>query len=576
MQSSCLHRFSSTNGTSIRFTSGVPTPLKPTKEFVLFSVRPVSIVSTLAAFAQLFLGGTHICCLGAVAPAEPPSASVAQTTVRTLNVREYRVAGAKHLTAQEIGEAVYPHLGPGRTPEDVEAARTALEAVYKEKGFQTVTVEIPEQDARSGIIVLRATENKVGRLRVKGSRYFSLEQIKKAAPSLAEGSLPNFNDITREIVALNTWTDRRVTPTLRPGVEPGTVDIDLEVKDTLPLHGSIELNNRYSADTTPLRLNGGLSYTNLWQAGHTFGFNFQIAPENTDDAKVYSAFYQMRFPQLPALSLILQGTKQDSNVSTLGGAAVAGRGEILGARAVITLPPRPDFYHSLTFGYDYKKFEENVLFGLVTTQTPITYDPFSIAYSATWAPKGRVTEINAALNFHFRGMGADQAEFDAKRFGSDGSFFYLRGDLAHTQDLPGGFELYALVQGQASGQPLVNSEQFSGGGLGTVRGYLESAALGDNGLFGTLELRTPSLLGWWKNSQSEWRFHAFLDAGYLTLNDPLPEQISRFELASYGLGTSFRLLDTLNGSIDAGVPLIGQGTISPYELLFTFRISAEF
>jgi hemolysin activation/secretion protein len=503
---------------------------------------------------------------------------------RRLNIREYRVAGARRLNAREIGEAVYPYLGPMRTEQDVESARKALEELYREKGFQTVTVEIPPQEGRGGIVVLKVEENTVGRLRVKGSRYFSLSEIKRRVPSLAEGSLPNFNDIEREIVALNQWPDRRITPNLRPGVEPGTVDIDLEVKDSFPLHGSVELNNRYSPDTTPLRLNGSISYGNLWQAGHSAGFSFQIAPERLEDAKVFSAYYTARFAQLPWLSLTLLGTKQDSNVSTLGGAAVAGRGEILGARATLTLPNRKNFYHSLTFGFDYKKFDENVLFGLAETVTPITYYPWSIAYNGTWAAKGRITELNAGVTFHFRGMGSDQVEFDDKRFGADGSFFYLRGDLSHTEPLPKGFEIYAKVQGQASGRPLLNSEQFSGGGLESARGYLESVALGDNALFGTIELRTPSLLQPWRTGKkdkddpgdSEWRLYAFVDAGFLTLNEPLPEQTSRFDLASYGIGSQIRLFHHFHGSVDLGVPLISQGTTRVNEALLTFRLWGDF
>ena len=550
---------------------------------MLRSIVPL-VCSSSAALAATLLASTSYAAETEQGIAPEVAPTVNQTAVGPLNVREYRVAGAKHLTPAEIGEAVYPFLGPGRTLEHIEGARAAVEALYKEKGFQTVNVEIPDQDARRGIIVLKVNENKIGRLRVKGSRYFSLAEIKRRAPSLAEGTVPNFNAITADVLALNTWPDRKVTPSLHnPGVEPGTVDIDLEVKDTLPLHGSVELNNRYSPDTTELRLNASLSYTNLWQAGHTLGFNFQIAPERVDDALVYSAYYSARFPQVPWLNLVLQATKQDSNVSTLGGAAVAGRGSIIGARAVITLPPLPNFYHTLTFGYDYKSFEENTLFGLVTSQAPIDYDPFSIAYSATWASEkgearklGHITELNAGLTFHLRGLGADEQEFDLKRFGASGSFFYLRGDLAHTQDLPGGMELYALIQGQASGQPLVNSEQFSGGGLGSARGYLESQVLGDNALLGTLELRSPSLLGWWKGSDSEWRVYAFFDAGVLTLNDPLPEQVSRFELASYGVGSNLRLLGHLNGSLDAGIPLISQGTTLAHDVLLTFRVWAEF
>ncbi len=99
---------------------------------------------------------------------------------------------------------------------------------------------------------------------------------------MSEGKVPNFTDVTRDVVALNKLADLRVTPALQPGVEPGTVDIDLNVKDTLPLHGAVELNNRYSADTTPLRLNGSISYNNLWQAGHTINASFQVAPERPD------------------------------------------------------------------------------------------------------------------------------------------------------------------------------------------------------------------------------------------------------------------------------------------------------
>src|SRR5262249_7051154 len=158
-------------------------------------------------------------------------------------------------------------------------------------------------------------------------------EIKRRAPSLAEGTLPNFNDVTRDIVALNTLPDRRITPTMRPGVEPGTWDVDLNVKDTFPLHGSVELNNRASPDTTDLRVNGSVSYNNLWQLGHSAGASFQVSPQDLSEVKVLSGYYIARFPSVNWLSLMASGTKQNSNVSTLGGVAVAGRGEIAGLRA---------------------------------------------------------------------------------------------------------------------------------------------------------------------------------------------------------------------------------------------------
>ena len=127
---------------------------------------------------------------------------------------------------------------------------------------------------------------------------------------------------------------------------------------------------------------------------------------------------------------------------------------------------------------------------------------------------------------------------------------------------------------------LINSEQFSGGGLGTVRGYLESSALGDNGVFGTLELRSPSFLHGAgkdsKNPANEWRVYGFIDAGHLTLNDPLPEQQGSFDLISVGVGSHLRLWNHFNGSFDLGVPLTGQGAISAGDWLATFRLWADF
>jgi hemolysin activation/secretion protein len=512
------------------------------------------------------------------APAAAPTSAEqeAQSATGSLFIREFRVKGSTKLPMPEVEDAVYPYLGPGRTEGDVEQARAALEKVYQDKGFQTVSVVIPQQEVRGGVVYLQVEEAKVGRLRVKGSRYFSLDAIKKGAPSLAEGKVPNFNEVARDMVALNQLPDRRITPTMRPGVEPGTYDVDLNVKDTFPLHGSLELNNRYSQNTTPLRLNGAVSYSNLWQLGHTLGFSFQIAPQNIDDAQVYSAYYLARIPQVEWFSLMFQATRQNSNVSTLGGGATAGNGSIVGGRAMFTLPApnTVGFYHSLSLGLDYKHFDQDITVGGVTTGSPITYWPWSLNYNAALAGKSSTTELNAAVVFGFQGMGSTEVEFDNRRYNADGSFIYFRGDLSHTQDLPFGFQAYGQTQGQIANQPLVDSEQFSLGGLDTVRGYLESEVLGDNALCGTFELRTPSVpqvLG-----IDEWRFYGFVDGGAATLNDPLPEQTSRFNLASIGAGSRIHLLEFLNGSVDAGVPLISQPDSSRGQVRVTFRLWGEF
>ncbi len=71
-----------------------------------------------------------------------------QAGVGSLFIREIRIKGATKLPTGEVEEAVYPYLGPGRSEADVEQARAALEKAYQDKGFQTVSVSIPQQEVR--------------------------------------------------------------------------------------------------------------------------------------------------------------------------------------------------------------------------------------------------------------------------------------------------------------------------------------------------------------------------------------------------------------------------------------------
>ena len=530
--------------------------------------------------------------MGAAASAVLVLASSAAETpepapVPRLFIREYRVLGAHELPAVEIQDVVTPFLGPERTTEDVEAARAALEKAYHDKGFQAAAVLVPEQRGSRGIIFLQVTEGRVAQLRVKGSRYFLPSEIKRQAQSLAEGKAIDFNNVTRDIVGLNQLADRQVTPALRPGTEPGTVNVDLTVKDKFPLHGSVELNNRASADTSSLRLDASLSYNNLWQQGHSIGGSFQISPENLDEVKVITGYYIWRFPGVDWLSVLVQGTKSDSDVNTLGSLAVVGRGETLGGRIIFTLPPLQNFYHSLSAGFDFKRTRQltTPLLGGVVTDQSVTYFPLNASYNATWAPKGSVTELNASLTLGLRGVGdhnrnpqdlTSKGGFDDFRYLADSNFVTLSGDLSHTHELPKGFQAYLKVQGQISDQPLINTEQFAGGGLGTARGYLEAEELGDNAVFGTVELRSPSLVPWLPGKGHEWRIYAFGDAGKLTLHSPLPEQESSFLLASYGVGSRIQLWDFLNASVDLAIPTISQGRTKANDPFLHFRVWADF
>jgi hemolysin activation/secretion protein len=573
-------------------TAGVVAPVGS-----LFAVAPAYAVEAASGTAAQNSGAqdtnaqnSKAATAPAVAPAGSAPAQKSTAPVQHFDIDDFAVQGADTLPEIDIDEAIYQFLGPNRTADDVEKARAALEKAYHDKGFQTVSVSVPQQNAQAKVITLKVTELKVGRLRVKNSRYFDLNKIADKAKSLKEGTVPNFNDVTKDIVALNQWPDRRVTPALRAGVTPGTVDVDLNVEDKVPIHGSVEVNNRESPNTTDLRVTSTVHYDDLWQLGHSFSFSYQVAPERPDDAQVFSASYLAHVEDVDWLSVLFYGVKSSSDVATVGGTNIVGPGQIFGGRAVITLPGKDDFFHTLSVGIDYKHFDQTVALGGTGFESPVTYYPVVAIYGATFQNEKYTTQLNASLTWNVRPLSSDPTDFDNKRFAASASFTHLNADLSHTQELPEGFQLYGKVQGQVADGPLVSSEQMSVGGLDTVRGYLESEVLGDNGIVGNLEVRSPNVGDLLQKQVkdetgqgaprfttfNEVRLFGFTDAGTVTVLDPLPEQQSKFDVWSYGIGTRFKLLNYLNGTVIYSVPMISQSFTQARDPRVSFRIWGEF
>jgi len=532
----------------------------------------------------------------------PPGVSTnAVDRSQLLYIKEFRVIGSHQLGRAEIEKAVYPFMGPERTPDDVEQARAALEKAFQEKGFQTVSVQIPPQTGKRGIVFLQVTEAKVGRLNVEGSRYFSIDAIKKKVPSLKPGSVPDFNQVSKEILALNQWSDRQVIPTLTPGFEPGTVDVNLKVKDTLPWHGSAEYNNRYSYGTPMNRFNVASSYDNLWQRGDSIGGSYQTSPDQPSAVENYNLFYTARIPAVDWLRLNVSYGYQNST-STLpasgsGSGASLGNGYTAGFRFLFALPSEKDFSQSFNWGIDFKHNNQitslsQVSAGANLPGMPLDYWPIRLNYNAVLAPTNSVTIFDAGLSFGIRGaileLGnnrfGNEGEIQASRAGADGGFFVFKSDLSHTHDLPGGFQIYGKIQGQFSPEPLIYTEQYAAGGLDTCRGYLEGAVVGDSALMGSAELRSPLLLAGHMGID-EWRVYAFFDGGAVYNTYPSSATSTppnQYNLASYGFGSRAKIYKYLNGSVDCGIPLITQPfnqnppAVMAWSPLVTFRLFGEF
>ena len=148
--------------------------------------------------------------------------------------------------------------------------------------------------------------------------------------------------------------------------------------------------------------------------------------------------------------------------------------------------------------------------------------------------------------------------------------------IERNQQLPGGFSLLAKLDGQLSDQPLISNEQYTAGGVESVRGYCESEASGDNALHGVIELAAPELL---KQASKE-RFsvipYLFYDIAHLGVRDPLPGQAWSADLQGIGFGMRGALLKNVDFQTDLGFPLHDTSLTKAGDARLHFKVRYQF
>jgi len=416
-------------------------------------------------------------------------------------IYEFEVNGNSLLQVDALEAAVLPHMGEAQTLKNVEAARAALAQAYQDAGYLTVVVSIPEQNVDGGVLQLQVTEAPVERLRVVGAQYTLPSVVAQRLDQAQEGRVPNFTVLQQQIESVNRSADIKVSPVLKAGKTPGTVEVQLDVEDQLPLHGSAEISNRQSPNTTPTRLSAALRYDNLWQAGHSLGMTMQTSPEKPSETGVLTANYVLPWGTGgDALTTYLVSSR--SEFASLAGGGSLGASDTLGARYAQQLGGQEGRIQSLSWGADYKHILQSDVGGL--RENTLRYLPLSLGYRSLWLGPSQPTVVDASLVLGVRGLlGNSDRQFEAKRAQALSSFAVARAGWQGTTDLPGYAQwmLGAKVEGQLASGVLLPSEQFVAGGVDSVRGYLEGERSGDQALRASLEINSPStklgnMLGW--------------------------------------------------------------------------------
>ena len=364
-------------------------------------------------------------------------------------VRAYEIRGDSLLTVAILTSVLVKYTGTNVGISDIVKAASELQMEYRDRGYPTVSVTIPQQQLTNGIVKFRVFEGHLSEILVVSNRFYSSNNVMRALPSLKDDMIINGPVFQGELDRANANQDRQIYPQIEPGDEVNTTRLRLEVRDRLPLHAKTELNNESSPGTPELRINSSMVYNNLWQHEHSVGLQYSFSPEEYkqgdwpfyDKPLVanYSAFYRVpignpeplthvieaqpgkfgydeatRKFQLPApsgqpdLNFYASRSTIDTGLETLfSGVLFNTNGNTLtrqdvqrdltitgdvGFRLTVPLGSTPHFQSSFSTGLDYKDYE------LTSYKTNI-FTLSSVVVDTTSNPGHPQTNINHSVDF---------------------------------------------------------------------------------------------------------------------------------------------------------------------------------
>jgi len=246
---------------------------------------PVARVAALALW--MFLAAVGLCRAEGVGTNNPPEGASGgkpgAAPALTFKVDRYEVSGNTVLSRNIIDRTLAPFTGEAVGISTITNAMAALQLEYFHRGYVTVKVSAPPQQVTNRVIYFDVTEGRLAVVKLLHNHFYSSNNIMRALPyvqTLESGKrILNSKIFQTELDRANANPDRQISPEVRPGPEPGTTALILDVKDRIPLHGRVEFDDYSPPGTPELRLNGNAVYGNLWQLDHSLGLQYGFSPQ---------------------------------------------------------------------------------------------------------------------------------------------------------------------------------------------------------------------------------------------------------------------------------------------------------
>ena len=497
-------------------------------------------------------------------------------------IKDINVIGVTLFTDNKIKDITNQYKNKELTLKEIQKIADLITDLYRQKGYITSRAYIAPQKMEQGSLEIRVMEATVGDIQIKGNHFYSTAIIKKYI-SLKKGEPFNYNDLKRDLVNINEHPDRNAKAVLAPGKDPGSTDVVLDVKDSLPVHVGFGYNNFLSRFVRRNNYNTTVTDNNLLGQDDILTIQYQRGEAN--DYYYYSARYLYAVTKsldigiFAARSKLVLG-KEYTDVNSRGKSRMF---SIYGSQKMIK---NDDLAFNLNFGFDYKDVY-NFLAGDESSQDRLRIAKVGFDFDLT-DNYGR-TIITDDFNYGIPSiMGGTKAKLDptdkpTSRSGAGGQFIKDTLNILRLQKLIFDSTLLWKNQLQFSPSILTATEQFQVGGPANNRGYPPAEFVGDRGYSMSWEFAMPpyfmpkSVKVPFSKSRvyDAIRFIGFYDWANVHLKTLQAGDRKNRTVRSAGCGIRLNILENLSARYEIGWPLDkrpsdGKGVHQWIEITKTF------
>lgn len=517
----------------------------------------------------------------AVEPEEvAPEEIFPEEVERQILIEKIIVEGVTLIPGEEIQKITAQFEGRELFLRDMQKVADLITDEYRKRNYLTSRAFIPPQTIEKATLLIRATEGKVGAVRIKGNRYFKTRSLERILnfKKVEEGEFFDYSALQKSLAFINEHPDRFARAILVPGKEPGTTDIIIEVEDRLPIHIGFEYDNFGSRFIERNRVSIVFEHNNL--SGFDDKLHFRVQQAEYSFLRLMQLHYS--FPVNPNIrvggSFLRSRQELGREFKYLESVGKTTKVSLFLSEALIR---ERDLDLRLNLGFDYTSIR-NYLWGIEDSrdETRVLRIGLDVDFTDPQARNILTLETNIGIPRLWGGL--DSVDPASSRLGAGGKFVKLTGNFFRLQ--PGPFSSSILWKNsfQFSEYTLVASEQFQIGGPASVRGYPPAEYSGDKGWFSSLEWSLPlyflprtTTLPLFENINlyDSLRVVLFYDWATTHLNKVLAGEKERRTLKGYGFGLRFNPTDKFSFRAKVGFPHGGPepSDNEPYQIWAELR-----